>query len=192
MISVNIIGQKYGLLTVVDEVKVYSGGRKKYLVKCVCECGQTTLAEKSKVKCGATRSCGCLQKEMRKNLGSKFKKPNGEAAFNECYGKYKKSAYERGYVFELSKPEFLEIILKPCIYCGRALTSEKNKNKKHCNGTFKYTGIDRYDNKKGYTKDNCVPCCSVCNRMKSDMDVDQFESMLTMIMSRKDMWKRTA
>jgi 5-methylcytosine-specific restriction endonuclease McrA len=29
-------------------------------------------------------------------------------------------------------------------------------------------GIDRVDNSIGYTPDNCVPCCTQCNRIKLD------------------------
>jgi hypothetical protein len=35
-------------------------------------------------------------------------------------------------------------------------------------------GIDRVDNTKGYSVDNCVPCCRRCNVAKADMTPDQF------------------
>jgi hypothetical protein len=41
----------------------------------------------------------------------------------------------------------------PCYYCKSQKENEVN-------------GIDRVDNSKGYTKDNCVSCCQFCNRMK--------------------------
>lgn len=31
---------------------------------------------------------------------------------------------------------------------------------------FYYQGIDRKDNLKGYSKENCVSCCKRCNRAK--------------------------
>jgi hypothetical protein len=31
------------------------------------------------------------------------------------------------------------------------------------------------DNTKGYTKENCVPCCKICNRLKSDLTKEEFE-----------------
>jgi len=36
-------------------------------------------------------------------------------------------------------------------------------------------GVDRVDNTKGYTKENCVPCCKICNRLKSDLTKEEFE-----------------
>ena len=186
----NIIGRKYGLLTVIGELKK---PRKKYgiyYVECVCDCGSTTVVEKSHVKSGQVKSCGCMQLEMRRGFGDRIKKTSGEAAFNETYGQYKKSARMRGYAFELSKEQFREIITQPCIYCGETLTQEKTK--RDANGTFKYTGIDRYDNTKGYTLDNAVPCCCKCNRIKTNMSIEELEKRLTMILEHKDFWKRTA
>jgi 5-methylcytosine-specific restriction endonuclease McrA len=34
--------------------------------------------------------------------------------------------------------------------------------------TFLYSGIDRKDNEKGYTEENCVPCCKRCNGIKGE------------------------
>lgn len=190
MKHIEVIGDKYGKLTVLEEVNKSFGGRKRYLLKCRCDCGNYTVAEKSKVRAGATTSCGCVQAETRKNLGSLNKKPTGVSAFNEVYGAYVKGAKIRGYSFELTKEEFAEIIVKPCIYCGDEGTQLRTRKSE--NGSFRYTGIDRYDNTKGYTKDNCVPCCKVCNRIKTDMSIEDMETQLEKIMSRKNIWKRTA
>lgn len=35
-------------------------------------------------------------------------------------------------------------------------------------------GIDRLDNSKNYTTENCVPCCGCCNRMKMDLTLPFF------------------
>lgn len=187
---IDCIGKKYGMLTVIDEFGKNVNGRNRLFLKCVCDCGNATVKEKSKVLRADSRSCGCMQAKMRKGLGDRMKKGFGEATFNETYGQYKKGARMRGYAFELSKEQFREIITQPCIYCGETLTQEKTK--RDANGTFKYTGIDRYDNTKGYTLDNAVPCCCKCNRIKTNMSIEEFEKRLTMILERKDHWKRTA
>lgn len=41
------------------------------------------------------------------------------------------------------------LLAKDCVYCGGATT-----------------GLDRKDNTKGYTVDNCVPACRRCNSLK--------------------------
>ena len=35
---------------------------------------------------------------------------------------------------------------------------------------YLYNGIDRKDNYKGYVIDNCLPCCTICNKSKRDLD----------------------
>jgi hypothetical protein len=40
--------------------------------------------------------------------------------------------------------------------------------------TFIYNGIDRVDNNKGYTIENCVPCCTAVNYAKLDMSYSDF------------------
>ena len=187
---VDCIGKKYGMLTVIEEIGKRTNGRHRLFLKCVCDCGTVALKEKSHVLRGYSKSCGCMQVEMRKGLGGRVKKDFGEATFNETYCQYKKGARMRGYAFELTKEQFREIITQPCIYCGESLVQEKIRP--GANGTFKYTGIDRYDNAKGYTLENSVPCCCKCNRIKTDMSIEEFEKRLTMILERKDFWKRTA
>lgn len=71
---------------------------------------------------------------------------------------YLVGAQRRGHSFELSYDEFLVLHNAPCAYCG---------------DTESY-GIDRVDNSAGYTKENCVPCCTVCNHMKWGYTKDKF------------------
>lgn len=98
--------------------------------------------------------------------------PPGEASFNQTFLLYKKGARNRGHSFDLSKDQFRWITSQGCYYCGDALTNTRRSPR--TNGEYKYTGIDRVDNSKGYEIDNCVPCCRVCNKMKSGMGVKDF------------------
>lgn len=43
----------------------------------------------------------------------------------------------------------------------------------YCNGDAK-KGIDRIDNKIGYTKENSVSCCKICNYMKQTLSQKDF------------------
>ena len=65
----------------------------------------------------------------------------------------KKSVAVREKENTLTKEDFLELIQKCCFYCTYLNEEEVN-------------GIDRIDNAKGYSKENCVSACKVCNRMK--------------------------
>lgn len=39
---------------------------------------------------------------------------------------------------------------------------------------YTYNGIDRVNNDIGYIKNNCIPCCKICNRAKNSMSYDDF------------------
>ena len=54
---VNLIGQKFGRLTVQEWV-----GNGKW--QCLCECGNITLVQTDNLKNGNTKSCGCYQKDQ--------------------------------------------------------------------------------------------------------------------------------
>lgn len=56
----NLIGQKFGRLTVIGD-----GLHENWVHKweCKCKCGNIVLVDTSKLTTGHTQSCGCLQKE---------------------------------------------------------------------------------------------------------------------------------
>lgn len=37
-----------------------------------------------------------------------------------------------------------------------------------------YNGIDRVDSSLGYTVDNVVPCCKLCNQAKNNLSKQEF------------------
>jgi hypothetical protein len=83
-------------------------------------------------------------------------------------------AKKRGQAWELDDETFDRLIQAPCSYCGR---DPRNEAKSWVYGaTVKYSGIDRIDSSKGYTKENSVSCCGRCNRWKSDATADEFKA----------------
>lgn len=60
----NLIGQKFGRLTVIG-LSEKKSGRKSYWV-CECECGSKKLARSDCLKRGQVQSCGCLREEKCK------------------------------------------------------------------------------------------------------------------------------
>jgi len=54
-INVNI-GDKYNNLTIIEEVEKYNGRR---YFRCLCDCGQETIARFISLRSGKTKSCGC-------------------------------------------------------------------------------------------------------------------------------------
>lgn len=107
------------------------------------------------------------------NLG-KLKYLNSEE--RQLYRDYKAGAIQRDYTFELTEQEFKDLIYSECYYCGlRGTRRGGNKNGLLVNG------IDRLDNLKGYETDNCVACCTVCNKMKSNLTEKEFMTKVKQI-----------
>ena len=46
---------------------------------------------------------------------------------------------------------------------------------------FPTNGIDRMNNNIGYEISNVVPCCSVCNKMKSSLSKEEFLTQICKI-----------
>lgn len=62
----NLKGKKFNKLQVIE--RVIKENNKQTYWKCICECGNTTIVTSAHLKNGHTKSCGCLQKEVVKNM----------------------------------------------------------------------------------------------------------------------------
>ena len=170
-------GEQFNRLTCLGDSidNSYGKTRKSRSVPCLCQCGTFKLISVSKLVNGATKSCGCLAREVASVIR---KNPKGVTALNTLISTYIKSAKDREYHFELSVQECDKLFTSNCYYCG----TEPNQFLKR-NPDYLYNGIDRVDNKYGYTTGNTVPCCGICNRMKSNLDLDVFINHVNKIKS---------
>lgn len=91
---------------------------------------------------------------------------------------YQSNADSRNHQFLLTFEQFNDLISGKCAYCG---SEPKIKNgghfekRKHKDQPDLYTnGVDRIDSSKDYTIDNCVSCCSMCNKMKNVYSKNDF------------------
>ena len=75
------------------------------------------------------------------------------------YKSYKRNAKQRNIDFNISKEEFMRLIIDKCRYCGEYGNP--------------YNGVDRVDNRKGYTVSNCVSCCEWCNKIKMSHTIEE-------------------
>ena len=99
-----------------------------------------------------------------------------DRALAEVWNSYRGSAKSRGLLFDLDLREFREMTLSKCHYCGSPpchATQKWNVKTKQVD-FYHWNGIDRVDSNEGYTMENCVPCCITCNRMKLNLDVEDF------------------
>ncbi len=178
---VNIEGQKFGRLTALHDVG-YKG--RDRLWECLCECGQFTVVKVGQLKAGKVKSCGCLHSELaskraKKDVAGHNKLPAGEANLNHVIRGYKGGAKKRNLEFSLTKEQFRELTQQKCFYCG---TEPHNIcHYPQSNGKFIYNGIDRIDNTKGYTVDNCITCCYICNQWKRAYTQQEFLMRIKLI-----------
>lgn len=75
------------------------------------------------------------------------------------YKKYKENAKGRKLAFEISLEFFKQLVAQPCHLCGRKTYS---------------MGVDRKNNRIGYTGKNSAPCCKACNFMKGTYGVQDY------------------
>lgn len=61
----NLTGQRFGRLVVLS--RNYDLGNSYTWWNCKCDCGNEKAVRAQSLKCGETRSCGCLQKEIMKS-----------------------------------------------------------------------------------------------------------------------------
>jgi hypothetical protein len=122
-------------------------------MKTCIDCNEPTLSTQRLrcIKCIAIKRK--LTSKLNKDKYQYHKQPKPR------YKVYKYGAERRGYSFDITLEEFINLWNKPCYYC---------------NDTINGIGIDRKDNSLGYTVDNTVPCCTVCNFMKHTMTDNLF------------------
>lgn len=54
-------GERYGMLTVIKRVE--DGPRRRVRYLCQCDCGGRVIVRATSLRCGETKSCGCLRRE---------------------------------------------------------------------------------------------------------------------------------
>ena len=90
------------------------------------------------------------------------------------YNNDKLASLRRDIDFKLSLEEYIALYTNKCYYC------DTKPNRYHLSDGigFKYGSIDRKDSNKGYTVDNCVSSCIMCNLYKEPLSDEHFILML--------------
>lgn len=178
----NLVGERVHNLTIIkfDRWDI----RKNYRMPkwwCKCECGVIKSISQNSLRAKTVKSCGCVKN--KEAVRKKLSKPEGTAAFNALYSAYKRSAKNRKYPFLLLKEDFRTLTQKNCHYCGIEPSQfyPAKSSKQKYNGRYRYNGIDRKDNSKGYELKNCLPCCGTCNNAKKTLGYAKFISWIMQI-----------
>lgn len=164
-----LLNKKFNKLKVIEFVDKKG---TEYYWKCLCECGNTKITRGHSLL-NNMYSCGCSRRNRLKP---------GEAALNLLLSNYKKAAKVRGHSFALTKPQFQNLTSQNCFYCNTEPSQIIGKTHTF-NKPYQYNGIDRINNNKGYTLQNCVTCCKICNMAKRSMEQTEFFSWVKRISS---------
>lgn len=143
---IDLTGQKFGRLTVIRRGETSKCGQTKWV--CKCECGKEKTVDSYNLRHGKSLSCGCLSREIT----SKTRKVHGltKTRIHGIWSNMKTRCYNTNdHAFER--------------YGGRGITvCEEWKddfmsfyNWAMSNGYKDDLSIDRIDNNKGYSPDNC-------------------------------------
>lgn len=146
---IDLTGQRFGRLVVLRRAgtKVYTGATA-VLYECVCDCGNKTIVFAGALRKGTTQSCGCLHNEQLVSRST-------------THGKRKSRLYS--IYAGMKRRCYIHTDKRYERYGGRGITvCDEWRNDfqsfydwSMANGYRDDLSIDRIDNDKGYSPDNC-------------------------------------
>lgn len=214
----DLTGQKFGKLTVLYRTDDYiaTDGKHRMMWRCICDCGNECDVLGGSLTFGATRSCGCLQRESSSQLDMSLREcdKDGNITKRTCQRCKRMLPIEEFYKNSSTADGYSGV----CKYCqqhsmlGRYNIYKKNAKKRslqfnlirdefalltsqpcyycgeysHIYFEEEYSGLDRIDSSKGYIIDNVVPCCEMCNRMKLDYNTSDWLLKMNKILKHLD------
>lgn len=177
MKQVNVVGSRFGRLVAIERLP------SPHRYRCICDCGEETIVAYGNLQQKNTLSCGCLRSETAR---ARKTKPIQEVIAVQVWNYYQRNARTRGLIFSLSKSSFAKLIFGPCHYCGviGGTTTKTAWSVKR--GELRATvnnGVDRVDSSQGYTDENCVSACKICNLAKSSLSTEEFWHWVTRLVA---------
>ena len=139
-----ILNKKFGKLLVLETAG--SDNHKNGLYKCKCDCGKIVILTRGQITKSKTKSCGCVWKQLNKEKGTTHGM-HGTSIYSiwlgikyRCYNKKHKRYKDYGG--------------RGITVCVEWLESFENFYK-DVGDRPKGMSLDRKDNNKGYSKENC-------------------------------------
>lgn len=92
--TIDLAGKRFGRLVVISKAESIhdSCGATRAMWNCKCDCGNTTIVRAELLRCGKTKSCGCLKHEHSYNFEDLTSRTYGRLLVTginkrDCYGK---------------------------------------------------------------------------------------------------------
>lgn len=173
------VGDQFGKLKLLKLDHIDENYQKFW--QCICNCNRLVVVRQGTLlRKNGTKSCGCLR------IGH----PGQYLAKREAWEIVARKIYKKRYSDgNLTFNKFVELSQLPCTYCGTVLSNKFNPymtkdnlpridqtvSERRRNETWwSYNGVDRINNSKPHDEENCVTCCKLCNRMKSNLSREIF------------------
>lgn len=136
--ALNLLESTFGKLKVLN--RVLRRDTKNSYWSCECECGKAIVVSGTNLKTGNTKSCGCLsQPAQEENETAEFKA--WQQMIQRCHNTNNKSYYRYG--------------SRGISVCHEWKNSFRNFLKDMGSKPGNNFSLDRIDNNKGYSPDNC-------------------------------------
>ena len=146
MKKIDLTGQRFGRLTVLE----LDHKTTKTYWKCKCDCGNIVVVRSTCLLSGNTKSCKCFAKEQAalKHTVHGFAKTK---LYNTWRGILKRTGCKKG----AKKRDKINYIDRGIDICDKWHDFENFRNWSLNNGYKENLEIDRIDNNKGYSPENC-------------------------------------
>ena len=144
-------GQVFGRLTVVSYAGVNNTRHSQWL--CKCECGNTITVPSNNLISGTTQSCGCLRKERLENAIKIKRYGDTPLEKDRIYRIWRNMRSRTKYKCKGISKCYSERDIRVCDEWEKSFDTFRKWALN--NGYNDNLSIDRIDNEKGYSPDNC-------------------------------------
>ena len=165
-IVIDLTGQRFERLLVLSKTKIEYKNRLRTGYKCICDCGNEVTVDMNSLKRGATKSCGCYNREVRL---TGYKELSGHQWSTIRY-----AANMRNLEFNIDVKFAYELYIKQnklCAISGVPIILDKRSGEK---GSFNTASLDRIDSSVGYIESNIQWLHKTVNIMKNNMSDEVF------------------
>lgn len=176
----DLTGLKFNNLNILFKVKHNEDkSYRKIYWKCLCDCGKETILSTSQIISNKTKSCGCLRKitNASNSIKSRYKMAKKDSGYKSIYNSYLCNAKAKNKIFEIEFEDFKNLLIGNCFYCNSEPLNVYMKSYYN----VKYNGVDRRNNDTGYTLENSVSCCKMCNIAKNNNTEENFKNWIVRV-----------